>query len=113
MEITENRLQQECYMWFHNYYPELRGLYFEIHNNANSARSGMMHKAIGRIPGVADNCLLLPNSLGVIFIEFKTGKNKQSEVQIKWEETVTVHGYLYKKVTSVDEFKSICLNYIP
>ena len=75
---TENRLQQECYMWFHNTYPELRGLYFEIHNNAFSARSGMKHKAIGRIPGVADNCLLRPNGKGPVFFEFKTDKGKQS-----------------------------------
>lgn len=107
--ITENRIQQECYMWLHNTYPELRGLYFEIHNNAHSAKSGMIHKAIGRQPGVADNCLLLPNGQGPVFLEFKTGSGKQSEAQKKWEAICKSAGYKYYVIRSLNDFKSLCL----
>ena len=99
-------------MWFHNTYPELRGLYFEIHNNAFSARSGMKHKAIGRIPGVADNCLLRPNGKGPVFFEFKTDKGKQSEAQVIWQELITRHDYRYFIVRNIEQFKNLCQVYL-
>ena len=104
---TEARIQQDCFTWFHNTYPEYRGLYFEIHNNAFSARSGMKHKAIGRQPGVADNCLLLPGGDGPVFFEFKTPTGRQSEVQMIWAELIREHKYNYFIVTSLRDFQSI------
>lgn len=102
---TENRLQQDCYIWLHNTYPELRGLYFEIHNNAFSAQSGMLHKSIGRIAGVADNCLLLPDKGGTIFFEFKSEHGRQSNAQKKWGHLVQNNGYPYYIVKSLQEFQ--------
>jgi hypothetical protein len=104
--LTEARLQSECYMFFHNNYPHLRGLYFEIFNNSFSACSGAKHKAMGRIPGVGDSCLLLPNGCMPVFFEFKTDAGKQSEVQINWQILITSHGYKYFVIKSVDQFKS-------
>lgn len=107
---TENRLQQDCYMWLHNQFPYLRGLYFEIHNNAFSAQSGMRHKAIGRIAGVADNCLLLPNGAGVCFFEFKTINGKQSPEQVEWMKKVRDAGYLYFLINSETQFKAAIIS---
>jgi hypothetical protein len=108
---TENRLHQECYIWLHNTLPHLRGLYFEIHNNAFSAVSGARHKAIGRIAGVADNCLLLPFGAGPVFFEFKTEIGKQSEKQKEWQDLVMRNDYMYHVVRSLEEFKKICKYY--
>ena len=78
--ISELRLQQICYMHFNNTYPNLRGLFFRIKNEGTNRISGAIGKATGIIPGVADSCLLVPNSKAC-FIEFKTPKGKQSEIQ--------------------------------
>jgi len=94
-------------MWLNNTYPSLRGLYFEIHNNAFSAKSGMKHKAIGRIPGVADNCLLVPDGGGAVFFEFKAEKGKQSEVQREWQRLVNKNGYGYFVVRTQCDFEWI------
>lgn len=107
---TEARIQQDCFTWFHNTYPQYRGLYFEIHNNSFSARSGMKHKAIGRQPGVADNCLLLPGGAGPVFFEFKTPTGRQSEVQKIWSNLIKGEGYGYFIVTSLDIFQHIITN---
>lgn len=143
-KMTEARLQQECYIWFHNTYPNLRGLYFKIKNEGNSginanfileriyfilknpsnfkiklneiiehckhsgAISGAKDKATGLIPGVADNCLLLPNGKGPVFFEFKTDIGKQSETQKDWQLLATSHNYLYFIVRSLPQFQSIC-----
>ena len=104
---TENRIQQDCYTFLHNQHIHLRGLYFEIHNNAFSAQSGMRHKAIGRIAGVADNCLLLPAGRGIVFFEFKTEDGKQSPEQKNWETIVKFNGYKYYLVRDLETFKTI------
>lgn len=107
---TESRLMQDCYMWLHNSHPALRGLYFEIHNNAFSARSGAKHKAMGRVAGVADACLLLPNGRGPVFFEFKTETGKQSEVQKFWQIKVEDAGYSYYVICTQSEFITVISN---
>lgn len=108
---TEARIMQECNMYFNNTYPQLRGLYFEISNNAFSARSGMFHKAIGRQAGVADACFLSIN--GAVFFEFKTVSGKQSEVQKKWQQLIEKHNYKYYIIRNLEEFKKQILNLVP
>jgi len=110
-DISESALQQLCFMWAWNQYAHLRGLYFEIHNNAHSVQSGMKHKAMGRIPGVADNCLLVPGGSSVFF-EFKTPTGKQSPIQKNWEAIATKAGYKYYIVRSLSEFQNIWRQYV-
>jgi len=116
-EYTESRLQQECYMHLHNHYPHMRGLFFEVHNNANSAISGVVHKAIGRVAGVADMCLLIParggNAARVIFVEFKTPTGRQSPKQKVWQETVERAGFQYVVIRSVEDFRSLVRDEVP
>jgi len=109
--MTENRLQQEAFIWFHNHFPELRGLYFEIHNNSFSAQSGMKHKAIGRIAGVADNCFLNPYGIPVFF-EFKSEKGKLSIPQKNWSLLISSFGYKYFVIYNLQEFQEHILNYV-
>jgi hypothetical protein len=104
--LTESRLMQNCYMWIHNTYPQLRGLYFEIHNNAFSAREGARHKAMGRIAGVADACLLLPAGRGVIFFEFKSDHGRQSIEQKEWQKKIQDAGYYYYIINSETQFRA-------
>lgn len=104
---TEQRIQQECTMWFNNTYPSLRGLFFKIKNEGTNRITGAIDKATGLFPGVADSCLLIPNARPA-FIEFKTDTGRQSPSQVKWEKTITDAGYMYFVVRSLENFQSIC-----
>lgn len=104
--LTESRLQQNCYVWLHNSFPFLRGLFLEINNNSENAREGMRHKCMGRQKGAADMCFLQPGG-SAIFIEFKTETGKQSQAQANWQSTVQAAGYRYEIVRSEVQFQKL------
>jgi hypothetical protein len=106
-KMTEARIQQECYMWFHNSFPELRGLFFRIKNEDHNAISGARNKSTGVVSGVADTCLLIPKG-DPIFIEFKTETGKQSDAQKNWESIVNFAGFRYEIIKSLAEFQELC-----
>lgn len=113
MDMTEARLQQECYMWFHNTYISHRGLFFRIKNEDHNRITGARNKATGVVPGVADSCLLIPHSNsyqfgGTVFIEFKSEKGKQSINQINWQRTVETVGCMYYIIRTKQEFIELC-----
>lgn len=108
MSETELRLQQSCFVWHWNTYPNQRGLFFRIKNEGTNRISGSRDKASGVLSGVADSCLLLPDGRGVIFIEFKLEKGKQSINQAIWEQRITKHGYKYLIIRTLEDFKSLC-----
>jgi predicted type IV restriction endonuclease len=108
---TESRLQQDCYLWFHNTFPQYRGLFFEINNNSENAREGMRHRCLGRVKGVADTCLLAPGGV-TVFIEFKTETGVQSSAQKEWEIMATSTGHRYCIVRSEEEFKNLIYTYL-
>lgn len=105
---TELRLQQSCFVFHWNTYPNQRGLFFRIKNEGTNRISGARDKASGVIAGVADSCLLLPDGRGVIFIEFKLEKGNKSETQKLWEERISKHGYPYLIIRTLEDFKSLC-----
>ena len=52
---SEDQIQHECYKWFHNTYPHLRGLLFAVPNGgARSALQGKIFKMTGVVAGVSD-----------------------------------------------------------
>ena len=102
---SESRLQQSCYMHFHNSYPHLRGLFFKIKNEGTNRITGARDKATGLIAGVADSCLLINGT--AVFIEFKTETGKQSPAQKAWEATVKAAGYQYHVIKTLEQFKEL------
>ena len=115
---SESRLQQSCYMHFHNSYPHLRGLFFKIKNEGTNRITGARDKATGLIAGVADSCLLIPQDFELgqgfqfepsycVFIEFKTETGKQSPAQKAWEATVKAAGYQYHVIKTLEQFKEL------
>jgi len=104
-DFQEDRLQQECYMWFYNHYKQFRGLLrYNLNNSANKVQ-GNKNKAMGLISGVSDMEL---NFEGVTtFIELKVAKGVQSKIQKDWEQLIKSHGFNYYIVRSVDEFKEL------
>lgn len=109
--MSEDRLQQECYLGFHNKYPQYRGLLFHVPNGgARNAREGAKFKSMGVVPGVSDFIFLFKGK--VFFIELKTKKGDQSQKQMNWELLVKKHGFPYFIVRSVDEFNCLIENII-
>lgn len=101
----EYLLQRECVRLFNLLYPNLHGLLFLNYNNPRSAKNGYHLKAIGLISGVADMSLLTRN--GIVFIEFKTEKGKQSELQKQWEQQITAFGYSYVIIRTQQQFLTL------
>lgn len=101
--ITESKLQADCYIWFHNTFPKLRGLLCYNLGNSRNKIDGNRNKAMGLQKGRADMTLYLHGK--AYFFEFKVGDGKQSQEQIEWERKVTEHGFSYEVIRSFTEFQ--------
>jgi hypothetical protein len=102
VDVTEKKLQQLCFTWFHNTYPNLRGTMWMTHNQAKNATQGAILKAMGMVPGVSD---LLWFYRGCLYcIELKTETGKQSAVQEKWESAIEMQGAIYYVIRDLDSF---------
>lgn len=103
--VSESSLHAQCYIFFHNTYPKLRGLLSYNLNNSRNKIDGNKNLAMGLQKGRADFELLCNGT--VVFIEMKTDSGVQSPDQIKWQKIVESRGYLYLICRSLDEFKGI------
>src|SRR5690606_32977742 len=104
--ISEDRLQQECFTWHWNNYPEERGLLFMVYNGLVSRIQGAQLLSKGMVKGASDMIYLRPGGKP-LFIELKTETGTQSPAQKAWESTVTLAGYQYTIVRSIEQFKSM------
>jgi len=105
MQSNEDRLQAEAYKWFHNTYPQLRGLLCYNHNNSRNKIEGAKNKAMGLQKGRSDMVLYLKGR--AFMIEWKTEKGKQHGKQKEWQELIEANGFSYYIVRSVNEFKHL------
>lgn len=106
-EQTEDRLQQSCFMWFHNTYPALRGLLCYNLNNSANAIAGARDKSMGLQAGRSD--MVLYYQCHAYMIEFKTDAGKQSKGQIEWQAAIERQGFTYVIIRTLDEFK-VCIS---
>lgn len=111
---SEEQLQAQCYQWFHNQFPALRGLLFHIPNGGNrSMREGATFKAIGVVAGIPDLMLCVPAKLSMphpiyaLFIEMKAEKGKLSEAQIKAHSRLNAAGYYVHVCNNFESFKEL------
>lgn len=110
--ISEDRLTQECYLWFHNKYPNLRGLLFHVPNGGRRlGREAQRFKSMGVWSGVSD-FLFIYNGY-IAGIELKTKDGRISDEQREWNnQFVMKGGGSYYIVRSLEEFKDIINNII-
>tara|TARA_R110000796_G_scaffold251460_1_gene382916 strand:- start:355 stop:690 length:336 start_codon:yes stop_codon:yes gene_type:complete len=102
--MSEDRLTQECYLWFHAQYPDFRSLLFHVPNGgARNAREGAKMKTMGVTRGVSDFIFLWKGR--AFFIELKTLSGTQSKDQLIWEEDVKLHGFDYYIIRTLTDFK--------
>ena len=90
MNDSEERIQQQMFMWFHNTYPELRGLLCYNLNNSKNKIDGNKNKSLGLQAGRSDMVLYYQGK--AVMIELKTPTGKQQPIQKKWEETIKNKG---------------------
>lgn len=109
-KMTEARLQQECFTWHWNTYPDERKRLFMIYNNPKSREHGAVLKAMGLVSGVADMAYVRDGG-GILFIEFKTPEGEQSDAQRAFMQAVTEVGAGYVVVRTLEEFKAVLASY--
>jgi len=119
---NESELQQGCLTWFRRQYPALAMNFFAISNEgARTKRNGARLKAQGMLAGTADMFLAVgckSKALGDmyvdygLFIEFKWGKNKQSESQKDFQKAVENHFYRYELIYDFDSVVNLINEYL-
>lgn len=113
----EGRIQSQCFVHFHNTYPEYRGLYFAVPNENSRADSnsatGAIRRAMGVTAGVSDSLMLIPRGkYHGLCIEYKREDGYQSQAQKVWQSKVEAQGFRYEVVRSLDEFKKLIVEYL-
>jgi hypothetical protein len=104
-ELTEGRIQQDCFTWFNNTYPTLRGTMWMVYNNPKNKIQGAILKSKGMISGVSD---LQWFYHGILYcLELKTQIGKLSPAQQKWSGTMTYHGAEYVVIRSLSQFQDL------
>jgi len=102
---SETLVQQRMYIWFHNTYPNLRGLLCYNLNNSATARQGSMNKSLGLQKGRSDMVLYYGGR--AYMIEVKNEAGLLGESQVKWSRLVRKNGFEYYVVRSLEEFQKV------
>ena len=120
MRHDEHNIQVAFVRIFRLKYPALRSLLFAVPNGAKlsgtplqRAKAWKRLEAEGALPGAADLFLAVPSGdLCGLFIEMKTPKGRQSDVQKAFEAAVVGNGYGYAMPRSVDEALRVVGQYL-
>lgn len=102
---TESKLQQDCFVWFWNTFPDRRRTLFHIPNGGVRGRvAGNRMKSIGVVAGVPDFCWLVNGR--VYFIELKNPDDgvvsgKQKEIHFIFAK----QGFDVAVIRTKDEFQ--------
>ena len=108
--MGENKMHQMCYTWFHNTFPEFRGLLCYNLNNSRNKIQGTIDKGLGLQKGRSD--LVLYYKGKAYMIELKTDEGRQSKEQIEWQSKIEKAGFDYKIIRSFEEFQSYLFDII-
>ncbi|MCK4500622.1 hypothetical protein KAU11_08990 [Candidatus Babeliales bacterium] len=107
LKESEDKLQADCFTWFHNTYPHLRGLLWhcpnELSGHVNIVTANKM-KAMGLVAGVPD--LEFHYNLRTTFIELKNqqGTGRLSKVQKVIHEVLSGQRFVVYVLNSLEQF---------
>jgi len=105
-EQTEGRIQSDCFQWFNNTFPFLRGLMYHVPNGGKrSPQEANQFKAMGVVAGVPD--LEFHFWRRTFFLECKTPQGKLSKKQVKIHQILDQHGFRVFVFRSLEEFQTI------
>lgn len=103
--MSEDRLQYDCYTWFHSEFPELRGLLCYNLNNSRNKIQAMMDKGKGLQKGRADMVFYYKGV--ATMIEFKTPTGTQEPDQRIWQTKIEAAGFKYYLIKTLEDFQQI------
>jgi hypothetical protein len=107
---NEDKIQQQCVMWFRNTYclrhNSPRYVIFSVPNERKDKMERMRMVGTGLMAGVSDLVVVM-NWPITLYIEMKTETGTQSDEQKEFELTVTALGWKYYVCRSLDQFKAI------
>lgn len=102
-QSEEAKIQAACVMWLWNKYPETRGHFILIDNNATHGIATMQKRALGLVKGAADTLFFWNKKL--YFIEFKTQTGYQSDAQKEFQAKCSGHCEEYVIIRSLRDFQ--------
>lgn len=112
--MSEDLLQAEIYKQINHLFPITRGLFYAVPNGGYRNKAEAIKLiATGLLPGVADLILDIPNNqFHGLKLELKLKGKTQSPNQIKYQENVTKHGYLYTVAYTLSQAIQIVAEYL-
>jgi VRR-NUC domain len=108
-QMTEDRIQQECSMWFKNTYKEHRNKFFMIHNGGTKKKArAALDVSMGITKGVPDSFLSMSRrGYNGLYVEFKTEIGKLSSVQSEVIAEFIKENYFVSVIKNIDDFKKL------
>lgn len=109
MRKSEDRLQSECFQWFHNSFPDLRMLLWAVPNGGKrNKQEAAKLKATGVVKGVHD--LHMFYKYQFYTFELKVGNNKESKEQAEFGLKIMNNGGMCFEVREFVHFKALICN---
>lgn len=108
---TEGKIQAECFQWFYNSFPHLRGLLYHVPNGEKRDKiTASLLKAKGVVAGVPDLCFHF--RARTYFIEMKKPGGALSESQVKIHEQLDRQGFIVWIVETLEDFQRLLISII-
>lgn len=109
--MTEDQLQEKCFQWAWNTYPQTRRLLWAVPNGGSRhLYEAQKFKATGVIAGVHDLHLLWNHQFYTF--ELKVGTNTMSEAQILYARAIEQQGGVWYEIRNLETFKTIFSNLV-
>lgn len=105
---TEGKLQADCFQWFNNTFPHLRGLLYHVPNGEKrDAVTANLLKAKGVVAGVPD--LVFHYRAKTYFLELKkpNGEGRLSDAQKKIHKQLDAQRFIVWLINDFESFKYI------
>lgn len=103
--ITESKLQQQCFIWKHNTDPLRRGRLFHVNNTPRNEISGSLLIGMGLVKGISDLIYICPVNCPILFIEIKLSGKHQTPQQKSFQQLVISLGHNYVICRNLLEFQ--------
>ncbi len=103
-ELSEHRIQHNCFMWHWNTFTEYRRLLFHVNNKAKNRIEGAKMRSLGVVASVPDFIYMFGNCFG---IEMKTETGIVSKDQKELHQHWALNGTKVYVCRSLEQFKSI------
>ena len=112
MNHTESNIQIACVRWFHYQFPN--EILFAVPNGGHRNRvTAAILKAEGVLAGTPDLILMaVRGNYGMLCIEMKTPKGRQSDSQKWFQGMAEAKGYKYVICRSFEEFRNEIKEYL-